>query len=162
MCRDITFAAAVNSLVSFFFFLSIFFSGRRNYWRKCVSGSLFFFVCLLSPHSPLGIELQSLPNLFNFWGFFFLITKCQMKYYFLFISFFFLIISFQLQTALCICFGVVAMLMYDCKLTPTPIQISDPSQIPSPLVAFTSSFYLQYFHCKSSSYTQNSRSFDII
>jgi hypothetical protein len=90
MCRDITFAAAVNSLVSFFFFLSIFFSGRRNYWRKCVSGSLFFFVCLLSPHSPLGIELQSLPNLFNFLGFFFLITKCQMKYYFLFISFFFL------------------------------------------------------------------------
>ncbi|EFX86060.1 hypothetical protein DAPPUDRAFT_309040 [Daphnia pulex] len=60
-----------------------------------------------------------------------------------------------IQTALCISFGVVAMLMYDCKLTPTPIQISDPSQIPSPLVAFTNSFYLQYFHFRNSCIARN-------
>ncbi|XP_046455832.1 uncharacterized protein LOC124203199 isoform X2 [Daphnia pulex] len=60
-----------------------------------------------------------------------------------------------LQTALCISFGVVAMLMYDCKLTPTPIQNSDPTQIPSPLVAFTNSFYLQYFHFRNSCIARN-------
>ena len=39
------------------------------------------------------------------------------------------------------------MLMFDCKITPTQIQITDATTIPSPLVAFTNSFYLQYFHC---------------
>lgn len=40
------------------------------------------------------------------------------------------------------------MLMFDCKLTPTPIQVSDSTNIPSPLTTFTNTFYLQYFHCK--------------
>ncbi|XP_045036446.1 serine/arginine repetitive matrix protein 1 isoform X1 [Daphnia magna] len=59
-----------------------------------------------------------------------------------------------LQTGLCVCFGVVAMLMYDCKLTPTPIQTSDPNN-PSPLVAFTNSFYLQYFHSRNNCIARN-------
>ncbi|XP_057378104.1 uncharacterized protein LOC130700112 [Daphnia carinata] len=60
-----------------------------------------------------------------------------------------------LQTALCVCFGVIAMLMYDCKLTPTPIQMSDSTQIPSPLVTFSNSFYLQYFHSRNNCIARN-------
>lgn len=50
------------------------------------------------------------------------------------------------------------MLMYECILTPTPPQLSDASVMPSPLSAFSSSFYLQYFHCK---YCLNHRSLDL-
>ena len=70
MCRDITFAAAVNSLVSFFSFSLFFFSGRRNYSRKCVSGSLFFFVCLTA-FAPRDLSCN-LSLISSIWVFFFL------------------------------------------------------------------------------------------
>ena len=86
MCRDITFAAAVNSLVSVLFLLS----GRRNYSRKCVSGSLFFSCLLfLLPHLvALGIA-QSLISFFSFYQrflkqfslFFFLVTNGVMHFF---------------------------------------------------------------------------------
>lgn len=63
-------------------------------------------------------------------------------------------VSSLLQAAACIAFGVVAMLMFECKLTPIPPDLSDPN-IPSPLVAFANTFYLQYFHSKNNCIAHN-------
>ncbi len=58
------------------------------------------------------------------------------------------LLAIQVQSGASVAFGIVALLMYQCVLYPTPINLVDPTQIPTPLAAFTNSFYLQYFHCE--------------
>lgn len=58
------------------------------------------------------------------------------------------LLAIQVQSGASVAFGIVALLMYQCVLYPTPIQMVDPTQVPTVLTSFSNSFYLQYFHCE--------------